>query len=484
MSTLINKTIDGLGWNFKSQLLNQIINFLVAFLLMRWLLPEDFGKFAMVFVIVVFLQIFRDAGLTVAIIQKEKLSNIDISTSFWTQLIIAAILVVPLFFSGPFLNKFFNETVLERIVFWLSIDFILGTIGVIPMALLRKELEFKKIFKIQLAAVIVSSLFGIGMALSGFGYMSLVGKILSYTFIISLGAFLMVDWKPTFIFSKSILHRLLKVGISDTGNHLLSYLVRNVDDFFIGKVLGVTSLGFYNRAYVIMLLPMVNITSVVKNVLFSTWSKMQNDVEGIKKMFISVSGIIALIIFPFMVLLAVLAEPIVSLIFGEQWLPIVDTLSILSVVGMFQSVSSLIGIIFIVFNKNNLAFRITLVTSILIIILTIWSVYTFKSIEITSLIYGISSLVLLYPMYFFAGKIMKVSVAQMLFPIIYPLAFSLVTGLFGRHLYYALPFDYIFIKLLITMPAALGLYLFCCVFFKIQNYVDFLNVLEQFRSKR
>lgn len=483
MSILINKTIYGLGWNFKSQILNQVINFLVVFLLMRWLLPEDFGKFAIVFVIVVFLQVFRDAGLTVAIIQKEKLSNIDISTSFWTQLFITIILVVPLFFSGPFLNKFFNETVLEKIVFWLSIDFILGTIGVIPMALLRKELEFKKIFKIQFTSVIISSLCGIGMAFNEFGYMSLVGKILSYTFIVSLGAFLMVDWKPRFIFSKSRLSKLLRVGLFDTGNHLLSYIVRNADDFFIGKVLGVTFLGYYNRAYTIMLLPMVNITSVVKIVLFSTWSKMQNDVEGIKKMFISISGIIALITFPIMVLLAVFAHPIVSLIFGKNWLPIVDTLCILSIVGMFQSVSSLIGIIFIVFNKNKLAFRITLITSIITIILIIWSVYTFKSIEITALIYGISSLVLLYPMYFFAGKIMKVSVIQMLYPIIHPLIFSLIIGLFGRLLYYTLPFDYIFIRLLISMSASLGLYLFCCIFFKIKIYSDFLNVLEQFRNK-
>ena len=78
----------------------------------------------------------------------------------------------------------------------------LGTIGITPMALLKKELEFKTMFKIQFLAVLISSLCSIGMALEGFGYMSLVGKFISYTLIVSIGAFLMVDWKPKFIFSK------------------------------------------------------------------------------------------------------------------------------------------------------------------------------------------------------------------------------------------------------------------------------------------
>jgi O-antigen/teichoic acid export membrane protein len=484
LSTLINRTIHGLSWNFKSQIFTQVINFLVAFLLMRWLVPEDFGKFTMVFVIVVFLQIFRDAGLTVAIIQKKNLSDIDISTSFWTQLFISIIIAVPLFFTGSYFNEFYNETVLDQILFWLSIDFMLGTIGITPMALLKKELEFKTMFKIQFLAVLISSLCSIGMALEGFGYMSLVGKFISYTLIVSIGAFLMVDWKPKFIFSKSILRQLFKIGLPDTGNHLLSYLVRNTDDFFIGKVIGGTSLGYYNRAYTIMLLPIVNITSVVQNVLFSTWSKMQNDMEGIKKMYLRVSSVIALIVFPFMILLAVLTEPIVFLIFGEQWLPIVDTLRILSIIGMFQSVSSLIGIIFIVFKQNNLAFRITLITSILTIIIIIWFVYIFKSIELTSLVYGISNLLFLYPMYYYAARIMNISVVRLLYPLIYPLIFSLLIGLFGRILFYALPFDHIFLKLLISLPSALCLYIGLCVCFKNQTFYDLLKVLDYLRSTK
>lgn len=206
--------------------------------------------------------------------------------------------------------------------------------------------------------------------------------------------------------------------------------------------------------------------------------------EGIKKMYLRVSSVIALIVFPFMILLAVLTEPIVFLIFGEQWLPIVDTLRILSIIGMFQSVSSLIGIIFIVFKQNNLAFRITLITSILTIIIIIWFVYIFKSIELTSLVYGISNLLFLYPMYYYAARIMNISVVRLLYPLIYPLIFSLLIGLFGRILFYALPFDHIFLKLLISLPSALCLYIGLCVCFKNQTFYDLLKVLDYLRSTK
>ena len=480
MATIINKTIEGISWSFKSQFITQIIQFIVGLLLMRWIAPEDFGKFAMVLIIVSFLQIFRDAGLTVALIQKKNLSEIILSTAFWFQILIGLILSIIIYFSGNFINRIYQETTLDEISFWLSIDFFIGSFGLVPMALLRKELEFKIIFKIQFLAIICSSFCGLYMALMGMGYLSLIGKVVVFTSMSSLGAFLCVKWKPKFRFSNTALKSSLRVGLSDTGNHLLSYIVRNVDDFFIGRLIGSTYLGFYNRAYTIMLLPMINITSVFQNVLFSTWSKMQDDIEGIKSMYIKVSGIIAFITFPLMILLVILAEPIISIMFGEQWLPMTNTLKILSVIGMIQSVSSLVGVIFIVFNKNYLMLKINFITSILTIIIIILSVYIFRSIEMTALIYGVTSLILLYPVFYFASKIMNTTIKKLISPITFPFIFSLITGIVGWLIFYNIPFESILWKLFLTLISSAIFYLTISIIFQVSPINDFQKAFKYY----
>ena len=483
MPTLINKTIHGLSWNFKSQLIAQVINFLVAFLLMRWLAPEDFGKFAMVFVIVKFLQIIRGVGFTVAIIQKKTLNDSDLSTAFWFQIFLAGSISIALFCSGSFFNTIYEETVLNQISFWFGIDFIIGSFGLVPTALLRKELHFKTLFKINTAAILISSCCGIGMALNGMGYLSLIGKMLSWTLITSLGTFIFVKWKPQFLFSKKSLRNLLRLGLPDTGNYMLWYLSMNTDDFFIGRIIGATSLGFYNRAYTIMLLPLANVSLVLKDVLFSMWSKIQDDTQRINRMYLKVSGIIALITSPSMVFLALFSEPIITILFGIKWLPMATTLSILSVIGIFQSVNSLLGIIFIVFDKNQLAFKINLVASGSTIILIIWSIYTFKSIEVTALVFGIASFIRLFPTYYFAGKIMSLSPKELISPLFYPLLFSSITGMIGFFIFQLLPFDSNFLKLFVVLPLSFFLYFICCKTFKIEPLINFLKAINSYHAE-
>ena len=483
MPDLINKTIDGISWNFKSQIITQGVNFIVGLLLMRILVPDDFGRFAMVLVVISFLQIFRDAGLSVAIIQKRKLDEITLSSAFWFQIALAIIIAIPLLFFGSLFNSFYEETGLDQISFWLSIDFIIGGIGIIPVSLLKKELKFKELFKVQLLAIIVSSFIGVAMALNGFGYLSLVGKLFSWTLINSLGTFFFIKWIPKMKFSKESLINLLRVGLPDTGNHILWYLTMNVDDFFIGKVIGSTPLGFYNRAYTIMLLPMINISSVLQNVLFSTWSKMQNDINAINVMFLKVTGMIAFITFPCMLLLAIFAEPIIGIIFGKEWLPMANTLSILSIIGMYQSVSALIGTIYIVLNKNQLAFKINFVSSIFTIGLIIWSIYAYRSIEITSIFYGLVNLIILYPTYFFASKIMGISLQTLIRPLIYPLLFSLIIGGFGYLLFEVLLIELIILKLFLSISLSFCLYLFLCIKFEIQPIVDILKAIKYYKQR-
>lgn len=449
---------------------------------MRWLVPDDFGMFAMVIVVISFFNILRDSGISSALIQKEKVSSNDISSAFWWHVLLGVLVAVFLVITSDYFNSFYKVEHLNYIVLWLSIDFVIVGVGLVPISLLQKELKYRELFYIRLIALILSSLVGLSMAFIEMAYMSLVGKMIAWTMINSFISLAIMKRKPQFIMSKSSIQGLLRFGVPVTGNHLLSYLVRNTDDFFIGRVIGSMHLGYYNRAYALMLLPMSSITSVLNNVMFSTWSKMQNNREGIKKMFIKVSGGIALLSFPLMVLLAIYAYDLIELIFGTKWLAMTQTFQILALIGMLQSVTSLSGLIFMVFDENKQLFKINLITSISTIILIIWSVYTFKSIEITAAVYGLSSLLFLYPIYHFTGKLIRASFWELIQPIILPFILSIFSGFLSYQLFNTMVFRFILLKMSICVILALTVYFILCLIFKVNALFDFINLLEYLKK--
>ena len=152
-----HSVLKGLSWSFKTQLFTQIINFIVGIFLMRLLSPDEFGKFAMVFIVISFLKLFSDFGLSAAIIQRKDPNNHYLSSAFWFQTLVALSITGCLIFFGYFFNTFYKEEILDQVSFWLGIDFFIGSLGIIPLALLQKELNFKILFKVQLFALLVSS---------------------------------------------------------------------------------------------------------------------------------------------------------------------------------------------------------------------------------------------------------------------------------------------------------------------------------------
>lgn len=482
MNDLKHNILNGLSWSFKTQLVTQIINFIVGILLMRLLSPDEFGKFAMVLIVVSFLQIFSNLSLSSAIIQRKEPTNLYLSTAFWFQFSIALSIAGLLMIFGTLFNSFYHEVILDQIAFWLGIDFFIGALGIIPIALLQKRLKFKTLFKIQLTALFISSFVGIIMALTGLSIFSLVGKMITWTSINSIGAFIATRWQPNFKFSFTSLSTLLKYGIPATGNQILNYLVRNSDDLFIGRVIGSASLGLYNRAYMLMLLPMANITSVISTVLFPSWSKLQDDVPQIKRVLIKILGTIAFITFPIMTLLSFLSKPTILFIFGEQWIKMSTVLSILCMIGMLQSVGALVGLIYKVFDKNKLLFKINFIISTIMILVIIGSVYLFKSIEVTAFCYAITSFVAGFPSFYYAGKIINASFTELVQPLIRPLIISLFIGILGWTIFKTLPINIDFIKLFLSGIFALIVYFYLSLKFNNQVINDLSNVIGRYKS--
>jgi len=159
---------------------------------------------------------------------------------------------------------------------------------------------------------------------------------------------------PHLTLSLNSLKPIASYSLNLSGFNLLNYFIRNADNMLIGRYLGSTSLGFYSLAYKWMLLPVYYISGVVGNVFFSALSKIQNDNLKFCSVYLKLCASIGLVTFPLLLGMVALAKPLVFVAFGPQWDLIVPLLMILSLIGLFQSIGTTIGNIYLAKGRADL----------------------------------------------------------------------------------------------------------------------------------
>lgn len=359
--------ISGISWSMGSQLFSQASQFISFFILARILLPEDFGLIAMITVITHYAKLLVDIGLGNAVVQSGSINQNQISTVFWLSVALSLCLCLIFLAASPFIAHFYGEPELEAVVDMLALNFILIGLYSIQQNLFHKKLQFKKLFIINAIAYPLSITTAIVMAVKGFSYWSLVGQHLSLSFVILIlswapafqrgGA---AGWKPSFIFRFRAIKPLFVYSKNLFLSQTMNYWMRNFDNFLIGKFLGATPLGFYSRAYSLMLFPIQNFARVISNVLFPSFSIIQNNSTKIRNTYLKVVIVISYICFPVYISVIVFAEELILVFLGENWLEMTQILQILCVAGFPTAVLSLNGSIYMSKGRTDLQFRVAL----------------------------------------------------------------------------------------------------------------------------
>lgn len=394
---LKSKVKKGLIWTFLDQVITQVVFLVFGIYLSRILSPNDFGLVAMVTIFSSFAALFIDLGFGVALVQKKEATQEHYSSVFWFNLAIGTTLYLLFFLLAPVLSAFYGQPELTFLVRVVCLSFIITSITSVQSNLLIKELKFKKKSIFNWIALFSGYITAIVMALKGYGVWSIVFMTLITASINSILFWLTSSWRPSFVFHWEKIKELSKFGLNVLGDTTINYWSRNFDNFIIAKYLGSSELGIYTRAYSLMLLPLKNISTVISRVMFPAFSKKQGDIETIKKHYLQIIKHIALITFPLMVGLALVSKEFVLVFFGEKWKAMIPILAILSGIGAFQSLLSLNGMLYNSLAKAHIAFRITILVNIVLVIAFFIGIQ-FGLIGITWS-YFIASAVLFIPIY-------------------------------------------------------------------------------------
>ena len=392
---LTHKTVQGIGWSGTSQCIRLLLQLMITAILARLLTPNDFGLIAMVFVFTNLVAVFRDFGLTAAIIQRKGLVEEHLSSSFWVNVSGGIILTLLLAAIAPALADFYDEGRLTLIIMALASTIFISSFGIVQTALFTKELNFKTLTIIETSTVLISGTVAIVLAQSGFGIWSLVWQQIIFSFVMVLLLWVFSSWRPKFLFRWLKVKELLGFGLNLTGFSFVNYFNRNLDNFLIGKFLGSTPLGFYTLAYRLLLFPLNNISNVLAKVMFPSLSAIQDDKSKVRFAYISATRYIAAVTFPLMIGLLVIAPQFIRVIFGSQWERSVFLVQILALVGLVQSIISTVGWIYQSQGRTDIMFRWGIFS---VVICTIAFVLGLNwDVEGVTIAYAIAGYLLLYP---------------------------------------------------------------------------------------
>lgn len=325
-------------WRFAERCGAHLVTFVVSIVLARLLDPTVYGTVALVTVFTTILQVFVDSGLGTALIQKKDADDLDFSSVFFFNFVICIMLYMGMFIAAPYIAHFYNNSSLTPIVRVISLTIVISGVKGIQQAYVSRNMLFKRFFFSTIGGTIASAFVGIALAYKGFGVWALVAQQLLNTATDTLILWLTVKWRPRLMFSWKRLKKLLSFGWKILCSSLIDTVYNNVRSLIIGKMYSSADLAYYNQGDKFPKLIVTNINTSIDSVLLPAMSSVQDSKDRVKNMTRRAIKTSTYIMAPLMMGLAFCAEPIVTLILTEKWLPCVPFLRIFCVTCMFYPI--------------------------------------------------------------------------------------------------------------------------------------------------
>jgi PST family polysaccharide transporter len=318
------------------------------------------------------LGLVKDGGLSLATVQRATISNEQISNLFWLNTAFGLALSLFCVAMAPLLTSFYHENRLLWVTLGIAPIFLLNGLGVQHNALLMRQMRFPAYAAIDVASVVLGAVAGIGMALLGFGYWSLVGMALVSPVVSTLGAWWAVRWVPAGPRRGTGVTSMVKLGGAVTLNSIIIYIAYNTDKLLLGRYWGAAALGGYGRAYTIVNIPTDGVNAALGSVALSALSRLQHDPPRLRAYFLKGYSLTVALTTPATIACAVFPEEIVALLLGPKWH---DTAVLLRLLTPTILIFALINPLFwLIFSLGLIRRSLAMAVVIALIVITAYSV--------------------------------------------------------------------------------------------------------------
>lgn len=319
LPNLKRRTISSGAVTMSAQAAKFFLTLVSTMILARLLTPRDFGLVAMVTTVTSFLRVFKDAGLSIATVQREKITHAQVSNLFWINIAVSAVTSLIVAAAAPAIARFYHNSHLVNITLLLSLTFLISGSTIQHQALLKRQMRFKTLAMIDIGSMTVGVLVGVVMAIMGYRYWSLVGSSLSTEIAGLLLTWSVSSWRPEFPSRNSGMGPMLRFGAHRTAGDFLMSLSRGCDNLLIGRFYGSAAVGLYSRASVLLIRPLELFLNPINAVFVPALSRLQSEPQRYRATFLRLYEAIALTGFLFAGLFLALARPLTLVLLGPKW---------------------------------------------------------------------------------------------------------------------------------------------------------------------
>ncbi|MDQ3339385.1 MAG: lipopolysaccharide biosynthesis protein [Myxococcota bacterium] len=330
-ANLGKQTARGLSWNLLGLVVTNVLRLITIPVLGRLLAPSEFGLVAAAMTVIAFAMFLKDAGVGTAIVQRKVLSDQHVEAAFSFSVLFGLVLATVLVVAAPLVANFYDLPHLTSMVQVLSLMFVMRGVFTVPMAVARRRMRFRALALIDLGAFTIGSATAIACAASGVGPWSLVVGYLVESALATIFLVVLQPMRYRIVPAREPLRDLVAYGTGHTLGEIAGYFAYQGDHIVVGNQLGVHLLGLYTRAIDLMRYPSVAFSNVAGAVLFSAFSKIQDDRERLGRVYRrSIFGT-SVFVLPTSAALAILAPELVRLLLGERWTGMVLAFQILAI---------------------------------------------------------------------------------------------------------------------------------------------------------
>ena len=333
---LKHSAVSGAIWRYFEQFSTEIISLVVSIVLARIISVEAYGLIATVNIFITIANVFVTGGLGNALIQDPDADIRDFSTVLWANLGISLGIYLLLFFAAPWIGVFFEESQLVSILRVLGIGIPISAVGSIQQAYVSKKMIFKKFFWASFGGTAASGAVGLWMAYAGFGVWALVGQHLSNLLIDTIILAGVLRIRYVFTFSTDRFKKLVNFGGKLLIVNIADVISANIRSLLIGKYYSQSDLALFNKAQQFPTLIMNNINSTITAVMFPMMAASQKDTQQMKNMMRRVIQTSTFFVFPLLGGLLMVAEPFITVLLTEKWVPCVPYMKIACLTNMMM----------------------------------------------------------------------------------------------------------------------------------------------------
>lgn len=371
---LKQKTKKGLYWSAASNFANQGMKFVFGLILARLLSPDAYGVIGMLTVFLCVVQVFIDCGFSQALIAKQDRTQTDFSTEFYFNIGVGLIGYCLLFISAPFIADFYNMPLLTSVLRVVGLGVIINSLCVVQSAQFSIRLDFKTPAKIGVSTNLFSGVVGIILAYYGWGVWALVFQQLASGILYGILVWIQAKWRPTFEFSKDSFKYLWSYGSKILASSLIQQVYDNLYPLVIGKFFSARQLGLYSRAQGFATLPSSNVSGILGSVTFPILSKINNDTPRLMRIYRQMIKTAAFIVFPLMLGLFAISDPLVKVLLNRQWYDCILILQLLCCALLWQPISAINLSILKVIGRTDILLKLEIIKRIAGIVSIVCSV--------------------------------------------------------------------------------------------------------------